>query len=221
MWTEAIGNSFPPKLTTKYTVSKVLRMGACGGGEAGLQGATLAHGCHQDHLQAHNRHHLQLQRQLLQRGEQGMDPSISEPPAHHIPGGCDLNAQFPVHCARSCLTKIIKKTKLNKGKTKLQFFQIKYLHFKKICHRDLNPEKKQLCLSDKSLPIVKIMDMGLSKLVDKTRLGQRSTAMPLRGFAPLSAQTQISCLTYPQWQMGFFNVSPSTPDMCSVWGVFF
>ena len=56
---------------------------------------------------------------------------------------------------------------------------IKYLHFKKIFHRDLKPENVLLCLSDESLPIVKIMDMGLSKLVDKTRLSRRSTAMPL------------------------------------------
>ena len=56
---------------------------------------------------------------------------------------------------------------------------IKYLHFKKICHRDLKPENVLLCLSDEWLPIVKIKDMGLSKLVDKTRLSQRSMAMPL------------------------------------------
>ena len=31
---------------------------------------------------------------------------------------------------------------------------------------------------------MKIKDMGLSEIVDKTRLSQRSTAMPLRGFAP-------------------------------------
>ena len=30
MWMEATTDSFPPKLTTKYTVSKGLGMGACG-----------------------------------------------------------------------------------------------------------------------------------------------------------------------------------------------
>ena len=85
--------------------------------------------------------------------------------------------------------KIIEKTKLNKAETKKHFFQIglaiKYLNFKKICHRDLKLENKQLCLWAMSLPILKILDMGLSKLFDKTRLSQMSTAMPLRGFAPL------------------------------------
>ena len=56
--------------------------------------------------------------------------------------------------------KIIKKTKLNEVEAQLNFFQmalaIKYLCFKKICHRDLNPENVMLCLSNKSLPIVKI-----------------------------------------------------------------
>ena len=75
--------------------------------------------------------------------------------------------------------KIIEKTKLNKAEAKLHFFQIssaiKYLHFKKICHRDLKPENVLLCLSDESLPIVQINDMGLSKLVLRV-VGPRHTA---------------------------------------------
>ena len=47
---------------------------------------------------------------------------------------------------------------------------IKYLHFKKICHRDLKPENVLLYWSGESLPIVKITDMRMSKLVVKTRL---------------------------------------------------
>ena len=37
--------------------------------------------------------------QLLKCTEQGMDPSVGEPPVHHKPGGCDRQTQFPVHCA--------------------------------------------------------------------------------------------------------------------------
>ena len=81
------------------------------------------------------------------------------------------------------------------AKAKLHFFQIalsiKYLHFKKICPRDLKPENEQLCLSDELLLIVKITDLGLSKLVDKTRLSQKSTAMPLRGFVPMSVRFHV------------------------------
>ena len=78
---------------------------------------------------------------------------------------------------------IIKKMKLNEAEAKLHFIHtnsaIKYLHFKKIFHSDLKSENNQLCLVDKSLPIMKITDMGLSKLVDKIRLTKKSTAMPL------------------------------------------
>ena len=58
--------------------------------------------------------------------------------------------------------KIIEKTKLNEAEAKLNFFQIasaiKYMYFKKICHRVLKPENVLLCSLDESLPIVKIMD---------------------------------------------------------------
>ena len=39
-----------------------------------------------------------------------------------------------------------------------------------ICHRDLKPENVLLCSVDDSNPIVKITDMGLSKLVNGTVL---------------------------------------------------
>ena len=96
---------------------------------------------------------------------------------------------------------------------------IKYLHFKKICHRDLKPENVLLCSLDELLPIVKIKEMGMSRLVDNTRLSQRSNAMPLRGLEPLSALTEISCLPFPQRHMGFFNVLQSTSGTCLVWEV--
>ena len=108
--------------------------------------------------------------------------------------------------------KIIEKTKLKEAEAKLHFFKIasaiKYLHFKKICLRDLKAENLLLCFLDELLPIVKIKYMGLSKLVDNTRLSQRSTAMPLRGFERLSVQTQVSCLMCPKGTRFFFNMPP-------------
>ena len=66
--------------------------------------------------------------------------------------------------------KIIDKTKLNKDKSRLHFYQmvsaIQYLCSKNICHRDLKPENILLCSADNCKLIVKITDMGLSKLVN-------------------------------------------------------
>ena len=58
---------------------------------------------------------------------------------------------------------------MNEKEAKLHFYQIvsgiKYLHSKNIAHRDLKPENILLCSDDDSNPVVKITDMGLSKLV--------------------------------------------------------
>jgi serine/threonine-protein kinase Chk2 len=65
--------------------------------------------------------------------------------------------------------KIIQETKFNETEAKLHFYQIvsriQYLHSRKITHRDLKPENILLCSEDDSNPIIKITDMGLSKLV--------------------------------------------------------
>lgn len=42
----------------------------------------------------------------------------------------------------------------------------RYLHSKNICHRDLKPENVLICSADDHNPVIKITDMGLSKLVD-------------------------------------------------------
>ena len=66
--------------------------------------------------------------------------------------------------------KIIEKSRLNETEAKLYFYQmasaISYLNSKNFSHRDLKPENSLLCSPDDSNPVIKITDMGLSKLVD-------------------------------------------------------
>ena len=47
---------------------------------------------------------------------------------------------------------------------------ISYLHSRQICHRDLKPENVLLCSSQDQSPVLKLTDLGLSKLVDQTIL---------------------------------------------------
>lgn len=67
---------------------------------------------------------------------------------------------------------IVKKTRFQESEAKLYFYQmlsaIEYLHSVSIVHRDLKPENMLLCSTELDCQIIKIADMGLSKLVENT-----------------------------------------------------
>ena len=141
MLMEATSDSIPPKSTTKYAMSKVLEV------RLGFKVSNL----HRVSIKIiFKSSSIAATAPPMQCAEQGMDPSLGEPSMHHKPGVCDQPTQFPTNFAgasrgQGAVRKIIKKTKLNEAQAKLNFFQIalaiKYMHFKKICHRDLKNEK--------------------------------------------------------------------------------
>ena len=69
---------------------------------------------------------------------------------------------------------MIRENVLEEATAKFYFMQmttaIAYLHSKEICHRDLKPENVLLSSSEDPNPVLKLTDLGLSKLVDKTIL---------------------------------------------------
>ena len=77
--------------------------------------------------------------------------------------------------------KIMEKVKFSEKEAKLYFYQmvsaVKYLHSKNIAHRDLKPENILLSNDDLN-PLIKISDMGLSKLVDHTTFLQTFCGTP-------------------------------------------
>ena len=68
----------------------------------------------------------------------------------------------------------VKETVLKESLARTYFQQmveaIYYLHARNICHRDLKPENIVLCSSNEKNPVLKLTDLGLSKLVDQTIL---------------------------------------------------
>merc|ERR1712126_16670 len=77
--------------------------------------------------------------------------------------------------------KILEKIRFSEKEAKLHFYQmvsaVAYLHKKNIAHRDLKPENVLLS-NDDSNPLIKISDMGLSKLVDHTTFLQTFCGTP-------------------------------------------
>ena len=77
--------------------------------------------------------------------------------------------------------KILDKVKFNEKEAKFCFYQmvsaVEYLHRMNIAHRDLKPENI-LLTNDDSDPLIKISDMGLSKLVDQTTFLQTFCGTP-------------------------------------------
>ena len=77
--------------------------------------------------------------------------------------------------------KILEKIKFSEKEAKLHFYQmvsaVQYLHKKNIAHRDLKPENILLS-DDDANPLIKISDMGLSKLVDHTTFLQTFCGTP-------------------------------------------
>ena len=69
---------------------------------------------------------------------------------------------------------MIRKNVLDEATAKVYFSQmssaIAHLHSRNICHRDLKPENVLLSSSEDQNPVLKLSDLGLSKLVDETIL---------------------------------------------------
>ena len=70
---EATSYSFPPELTTKYTVSKMLKKGACREVRLGFMVPTLH----------------RVATKIIRKHTIVTTFNGGEPPVHHKPGGCD------------------------------------------------------------------------------------------------------------------------------------
>jgi len=173
MLTEEQHDSFPAALTSKYTVSKVLGRGATGEVRLGfricdLHRVAIKIICKRTTSTLTNKQSTQVLNEvkILQ--------SVSHPCVINLEDVIDtqdyLFIVLELAEGGELFDKIIERTKFNEVEAKLHFFQIasaiKYLHSKNICHRDLKPENILLCSVDDANPVVKITDMGLSKLVD-------------------------------------------------------
>jgi len=183
---DAEKEKFPPELEEKYTVSKVLGSGQYGTVRLAFRNKDM-HRCAikiiKKSATTTNNISIQNEVKVLQK--------VRHP--------CIINLEDVID-SQDCLyivlelaeggelfNKIVEKRNMTESEAKLHFYQIahaiKYLHSQNICHRDLKPENILLSTVDDNDPVVKVNDLGLSKLVNigselKTFCGTRNYLAP-------------------------------------------
>jgi len=169
--------TFPPELTSRYILGKVLGDGGAGEVRLGFRlpdldrvavkiirktGSTFGRRARQQHL----------------RNEVKILQAVNHPNIIKLEDVVDcenfLFIVLELAEGGELFEKMTRKVRLDEASSKLIFYQlssaIDYLHSTNICHRDLKPENVLLSTEDDNNPLVKITDMGLSKLVDETIL---------------------------------------------------
>eukprot|EP00096_Caligus_rogercresseyi_P002470 TRINITY_DN14602_c1_g1_i1.p1 TRINITY_DN14602_c1_g1~~TRINITY_DN14602_c1_g1_i1.p1 ORF type:complete len:378 (+),score=115.29 TRINITY_DN14602_c1_g1_i1:136-1269(+) len=164
----------PPELTQRYVLSGELGKGACGTVRLGFRIAddkrVAIKIIHKNHVNFHNRMNtvnIMNEVKILQ--------AINHPCVIRLEDVVEskeaLYIILELADGGELFDKILEKKKFSEKDAKFVFLQIasaiKYLHSKQIAHRDLKPENILLDSNDPDKdPLVKISDMGLSKLVD-------------------------------------------------------
>jgi len=171
---------YPRQLRDKYLISKELGTGACGVVKLGFK-ISGSFGVSLDNPQRVAVKKVDKRKAPLHKGA-GSDVLNEVRILRAVDHPCVIRMEDVVDTEHflyivlelaeggELFDKIVQKTRLNESEAKLVFYQlasaIDYLHSVNVAHRDLKPENILLCSSDDSKPLVKITDMGLSKLVD-------------------------------------------------------
>jgi len=213
MSNEGQTETFPSELTSSYTVSKMLGRGACGEVRLGFRIPDLKRVA----IKIINKRTCSTISSMSNSNEEVMNEvrilqSVSHPNIINLEDVIDtkdfLYIILELAEGGELFDKIIDKSRLNETEAKLYFYQmasaISYLHSKNICHRDLKPENILLCSQDDQNPVIKITDMGLSKLVDlgsilKTMCGTPQYIAPeiIKGQEKEAYSLKVDC-----WSLG-------------------
>jgi len=163
---------FPEELTKNYLVSKELGKGACGIVRLGFRTKDL----HRVAIKIINKKQTKTAHtsSAAIMNEVNILRKVKHPCIINLEDVIDtkdfMYIVLELAEGGELFEKIIQKHKFNEKEAKLHFYQlasaIQYLHASNICHRDLKPENVLLCSIDDSKPVIKVTDMGLSKLVN-------------------------------------------------------
>jgi len=178
---------FPPELLQKYIVSKDLGSGVCGVVRLGFERNCKTQKPRRVAIKSINKKKIPLNKGAASdvMNEVHILRSIDHPCIIQLLDVIDTenNLYIILELADGgeLFDKILEKIRFSEKEAKLHFYQmvsaVAYLHKKNIAHRDLKPENVLLS-NDDSNPLIKISDMGLSKLVDHTTFLQTFCGTP-------------------------------------------
>lgn len=175
-------NTLPEKLAKKYYLSKKLGSGACGTVYLVYEYRT----CDTYALKHIKKNQLIDYKADKSLNEARIMKSLMHPcivRMHEILDSSDsVYITLELMKGGELLTRIQKKKFLTEANAKVFFYQmchaIKYLHERKITHRDLKPDNILLASSEENT-LLKISDFGLSKLVRNNSVLRTLCGTPL------------------------------------------
>jgi len=222
-------DKFPPALTKQYAVSKVLGRGAVGEVRLGFRVSDMS----------------RVAIKIIDKGitstsstslmnEVKILKSVNHPCVIKLEDVIETEDKLflvlELAEGGDCFDKIKEKSRFTEEEAKIIFYQIvsaiEHLHQNNICHRDLKPENILICKpgDDKNCPLVKVTDMGLSKLVDLDTVLKTICGTPMYIAPEVLAVEVLGNYTVKVdcWSLGVIlyillsGAPPFSADYCSI-----
>jgi len=213
---EEVSETFPEELTSKYTMSNVLGTGASGEVRLAFRIPDMRRVAvkviKKSSGSSFTTHKGPTEKQM--KNEVKILRTLNHPNIIKLEEVIDTESclflVLEIAEGGQLLTKVTQTDRMDEDLVKVYFHQlasaVDYLHSRNICHRDLKLENVLVSSLDENDPVVKITDMGLSKIVEDTDLktfcGTKSYLAPEVVKSGVGLGDKIYTLKVDCWALG-------------------